>query len=241
MANILRPSDFETNVPKTLALRYPEGKIVEGRYGDQVQYSLTEPRDTIFFAPLSVGSAIHSAEIQPGELFQLCKREVKDGNKKRVEWQVLPMPTTDDTGIEDSELTRDMKRSLHIANQGKGTWPERKEAAQGATRNDQPAAPLAVANRSAQPTQPHINGNGTTASNGNGHHNGTALAVSGQPPMKIPMDQAALLAVRWMQRSIQDTGEQWSDGSRQDYAASILIAMQKEGWICLPSVMRGAA
>ena len=35
---------FETNVPVTAALAYADGIKVEGRYGDQVMYSLTDER-----------------------------------------------------------------------------------------------------------------------------------------------------------------------------------------------------
>jgi hypothetical protein len=37
VAEILR---FDTNVPVEVALRFSDGKHVEGRYGDQVMYSL---------------------------------------------------------------------------------------------------------------------------------------------------------------------------------------------------------
>ena len=46
MAEILR---FDTNVPVEVALRFSDGKHVEGRYGDQVMYSLED--DRIMYVP----------------------------------------------------------------------------------------------------------------------------------------------------------------------------------------------
>jgi hypothetical protein len=35
---------FQTNVPMTVALAYPDGLQVEGRFGDQIMYTLTDER-----------------------------------------------------------------------------------------------------------------------------------------------------------------------------------------------------
>lgn len=59
MAEILR---FETNVPVEVALRFSDGKHVEGRYGDQVMYSLADER--IIYVPPIVERKIQELQIE---------------------------------------------------------------------------------------------------------------------------------------------------------------------------------
>ena len=72
MAEILR---FDTNVPVEVALRFSDGKHVEGRYGDQVMYSLENER--IIYVPPIVERKIQELRIEKGEHFEICKAEVK--------------------------------------------------------------------------------------------------------------------------------------------------------------------
>lgn len=77
---------FETNVPVKVALAYEEGKLVDGRFGDQWMYTLADER-VMYAAPI-VAERIQKLGVRKGEPFTICKREVKDGLKKRIEWQV---------------------------------------------------------------------------------------------------------------------------------------------------------
>jgi len=78
---------FDTNVPVTIALKFATGKRVESRYNDyEVFYSTTDGR--CFYATPTLDSRIQALEPAAGEEFTVCKREVREGNKKRVEWQV---------------------------------------------------------------------------------------------------------------------------------------------------------
>ena len=83
MSEILR---FDTNVPIEVALRFNDGKHVEGRYGDQVMYSLENER--IIYVPPIVERRIQELQIEKGERFQICKAEVKKGNRRSIEWRV---------------------------------------------------------------------------------------------------------------------------------------------------------
>jgi hypothetical protein len=83
VADILR---FDTNVPVEVALRYGDGKPVEGRYGDQVMYSLEG--DQIMYVPPIVERRIQGLQIEKGERFEICKAEVKKGNRRSIEWRV---------------------------------------------------------------------------------------------------------------------------------------------------------
>ena len=77
---------FETNLPVEVALAYPDGKLVEGRYGDQMLYTLTDGR-RMYVHPL-VAKRITDLGIGQEESFEICKRQVKNGNRKGIEWQV---------------------------------------------------------------------------------------------------------------------------------------------------------
>lgn len=77
---------FQTNVPEELALKYATGKDVEGRYGPQVMFTLTDDR-VMYVVPV-VAERIEELGLRPGERFSICKREVKQGRKAGVEWTV---------------------------------------------------------------------------------------------------------------------------------------------------------
>jgi hypothetical protein len=83
MSEILR---FNVNIPAEVALRYGEGKRVQGRYGEQVMYTLVD--DRVMYVPVCVGDRIGKLQIRPGQPFEICKAEVRDGNRKWIEWFV---------------------------------------------------------------------------------------------------------------------------------------------------------
>jgi hypothetical protein len=47
---------FQTNVPVSVALAYPDGIQVEGRFGDQIMYTLADER--VMYAPPVVRSKL---------------------------------------------------------------------------------------------------------------------------------------------------------------------------------------
>lgn len=77
---------FETNIPVEMALEYAEGKPVEGRYGDQMYYSLEDNR--CMYVELDVARQITQLRIEPGDAFTICKRERKEGRKRSIAWEV---------------------------------------------------------------------------------------------------------------------------------------------------------
>jgi hypothetical protein len=85
--------EFPLNVPVELCLRYPEGKIVEGRFGDRVMWGLDFPDEHVMFIDLAVAQKITNLEIRPGEHFFLCKRQ-KAGQKKAM-WDIWLSPITE--------------------------------------------------------------------------------------------------------------------------------------------------
>lgn len=86
LSGILR---FTTNIPEEVALRFPDGKQVPSRIEgapDQMMYSLVG--DRVMYVPLRVAERIRELQIQPGQRFEVCKAELKNGNRRGIEWQV---------------------------------------------------------------------------------------------------------------------------------------------------------
>lgn len=77
---------FQTNVPVEVALKYGDGKDVNGQYGDQVLYTLTDGR--VMYVPPIVRKQIEDLGIARGELFTITKAEKKNGTRRTIEWRV---------------------------------------------------------------------------------------------------------------------------------------------------------
>lgn len=73
---------FEANTPVEVALLYPEGRNVEGQYGDQVLFSLTDDRK--MYVPPIVADRIKALGVRPRENFTITKKQTG----RKVEWQV---------------------------------------------------------------------------------------------------------------------------------------------------------
>src|ERR1700751_1437985 len=85
--NILR---FQTNTPTEVALNSPQGTIVEGRYGERVLFHLIDGR--VMYVPPIVARKIEAQGIAPGEPFELCKTQVKNGRLQTIEWRLRKTP-----------------------------------------------------------------------------------------------------------------------------------------------------
>jgi hypothetical protein len=81
---------FAIDIPVEVALRFETGKHVEGRFGDQVMYSLLDNR--VMYVPPYVEQRIKELAVAAGEPLQLCKQARTDGNRKWVEWSVRRAP-----------------------------------------------------------------------------------------------------------------------------------------------------
>jgi prepilin-type processing-associated H-X9-DG protein len=73
--NILR---FQPNVPIRVALQCPQGVVVEGRYGNRMMFSFVDGR--VMYVPPIVATKIEAEGIAPGERFELCKAQIKNGS-----------------------------------------------------------------------------------------------------------------------------------------------------------------
>jgi hypothetical protein len=81
---------FPINTPVEVTLQFEEGKRVEGRYGEQVMYSLADNR--VMYVPLYVEQRLQELAIGAGEPLLLCKKVVKEGSRNRTEWSVKRAP-----------------------------------------------------------------------------------------------------------------------------------------------------
>jgi len=81
--NILR---FQTNVPNEVSLESPQGVVVQGRYGDRMMFNLTDGQ--VMYVPPIVANKIEAEGIGPGEPLELCKSQVKTGQRRSIEWSV---------------------------------------------------------------------------------------------------------------------------------------------------------
>jgi hypothetical protein len=77
---------FSTNVPAVVALAFDEGKDVEGRYGDQVMYSLQGER--VMYVPPIVREKMVALGIRRNDPIRITKAEARDGNRKGIQWLV---------------------------------------------------------------------------------------------------------------------------------------------------------
>jgi hypothetical protein len=79
---------FEANVPVTATLAYEDGLKVQGRFGDQVMYSLTDGR--VMYVPPIVRDKLVELGIQQNEPFAICRAERREGSRRFVDWVVQP-------------------------------------------------------------------------------------------------------------------------------------------------------
>src|SRR4051812_17668980 len=77
---------FNTNAPVEVALRRDDGKRVEGRYGEQVMYTLDD--DRVMYVPPIVAQRIRELGIRAREAFEICKAELREDNRRWIEWRV---------------------------------------------------------------------------------------------------------------------------------------------------------
>src|SRR5579862_4168226 len=77
---------FNTNCPVEVSLHWDNGKRVEGRYGEQIMYTLEG--DRVMYVPPVVAKQIQELGIRAREVFEICKAELRDDNKRWIEWRV---------------------------------------------------------------------------------------------------------------------------------------------------------
>ena len=77
---------FNTNTPVAVALRWDDGRRVEGKYGEQVMYTLDD--DRVMYVPPVVARQIRELGIRAREAFEICKAEMREEDRRWIEWRV---------------------------------------------------------------------------------------------------------------------------------------------------------
>lgn len=77
---------FEFNVPVHVSLKYADGKVIEGRYGESLLFTTTDGRR--FFLPMSAGEQLAALGVVPGEPITVTKVESKVGRKVTASYKV---------------------------------------------------------------------------------------------------------------------------------------------------------
>jgi hypothetical protein len=228
---------FQPNVIETVALKFPDGKTVEGRFGDQMFYTTTDNR--AMYLDMDVAAKINMLGVQKGEQFSICKRwSGKKGDP--IQWdvwrpepgqqprQLAPTPAQA-TGIEESELEAQIRAEILA-----------RTARQVAGASASTPAPVAASLKPPSIESPNGNGskpNGTNGSNGAPPPNGNGAArpynASGipTPPVKIPADVAFREVLAFVTAGLKEAGEQWTDESKQGMVSTIMIQGMRDGVI----------
>jgi hypothetical protein len=213
---------FQPNVPVRMALKYADGKTVEGRFGDQEYYTLTDGR--CMYVDMDVAGKINILGLRPGEPFEICK--YWSGKKgERPQWDVRRVdgiPPNRVTAAVEADLERDLRRSLE------------QQAAKRPGAAVSASAPELAALVKEPPAVDYNNGNGSKA-NGNGNiyvngANGAAQVTLARVPLKIPLNIAFREILAFCTQELQAAHEQWSDAARQDLVSTVLIQAAREGW-----------
>jgi hypothetical protein len=146
--NILR---FQTNTPTEVALNSPQGTVVEGRYGERVLFHLTDGR--VMYVPPIVARKIEAQGIAPGEPFELCKTQVKNGRLRSIEWWLRRTHTESPNGESTespaecpSNLESQLVQSIAAVNGANGhghpSAPHQNEAPENDSPRTGPSQPV---------------------------------------------------------------------------------------------------
>jgi len=81
--------EFSPNVPVLVALAYKEGKIVEGRFGQRVMFTLTDGR--VMFLDLDIAQKINELEPKPRQPF-FVRKECSGKKGDLAHWRVWMSP-----------------------------------------------------------------------------------------------------------------------------------------------------
>ena len=156
--NILR---FPTSVPLEVALASPQGTLVQGRYGDRMMFNLTDGQ--VMYVPPIVASKIEAEGIGPGEPFELCKAQVKNGQRRSIEWSVRRLDPEQASAKEragvvegsETQLESELRASIDLAN-GKNGKESTVLPAEAQTASAQTSGHVNGTSVPAQPASPPL-------------------------------------------------------------------------------------
>src|ERR1700722_8068225 len=83
---------FRANIPEELTLKYRAGREVDNKFGGgtkQVMFTLEDGRK-VYLHP-NEAATIKNLGIRKGERFSICKREVIDAGRPKIQWEIKRM------------------------------------------------------------------------------------------------------------------------------------------------------
>ena len=202
------------NVPQILALQDPAG--VYNPTMEEVSYPCTDGR--ILTLDTRSAERLNALFLRPDETFGLCRRwEQVKGSIPRFDFWLTPA----------SEQARAAEESGN---------PEPQRPASIATAQPSPESPAPIPQRRQrratvqampvpQPTeQPQL-----WDQRGNGTYGPAPRPAIHPGPGRIPMNVAFREVVQFVTLELKQSGEQWSDQSRQDLVSTIIISAGRQG------------
>ncbi|HLJ49102.1 MAG TPA: hypothetical protein VKU01_23970 [Bryobacteraceae bacterium] len=117
---------FPVNEPVILMLDYDQGELSPGKWGDQFMWGFDGHTRVAWMDP-DVDALIRKSGAKAGDSVAICKREIRSGSRKRVQWEVERID--DETGMPAGEPHQD------------DLIAEKEEAARRARRDAERPAP----------------------------------------------------------------------------------------------------
>lgn len=97
---------LEVDVPVAASMIFDDGLPVNGRFGDQMMYTIThEAREKVIYLDPPVVDMIEQLGIKRGEHFQIGKFRSQDGNRRGVDWRIRRLEPEEVTPALDSTTT----------------------------------------------------------------------------------------------------------------------------------------
>lgn len=190
---------FEPNQPVTVALEFPEGVHVNGRFGPQVRFSLTDAR--VMYLDPDGAQAVATLGVKPGESFRITKR-VEPGRKPWWDFERIRAAGAilgNSSLIGADPVTKNQPTPVPAA----GTMQKSAQPGAKVSEIDQPAAPRKA---------PPVTGGLTRV-----------------PPQRASYGDAFVEILRCIRAGLNETGEQWSDQSVQAMASTMFIQAARDG------------
>jgi hypothetical protein len=95
---------LQTNVPQTFELEFPEGLSVSSKFGgDQIMFTLTNGER--WYCDPFIASKIKAAGIGAYTPFNVTKREITQGNRRRVEYEI--------EALKEAQTITDARPTVH--------------------------------------------------------------------------------------------------------------------------------
>src|ERR1035441_10261390 len=135
--------DFPMNEPVEVCLHWPEGRIVAGRFGERVMYSLDQPPEHVMFLDLPVAQQINMLE--PGmNPFVICKRAMYSLDQPPEHVMFLDLPVAQqinmlEPGMNPFVICKRAAKKFDLWKPGPPPARVMKPGASAVTRIDAPA------------------------------------------------------------------------------------------------------